>query len=363
MRDAFDPLDPTGACLFVLTLDRHGTYSGEKRWPDAKAAYQDLSRLSNDFLKRLRKWMRVQGWDALGNEWVATVEAHKSGWPHVNFVLYAPQLAEWISKEKAARLREGMSERESNLVSGALADLVTESGWGLVSTAERARSREESLGYICKCAGKVDESIGELAKLTQLPTNAPFRFRRIRSGKGFLPPRAKNEAVTGTLIRRQHSNDGTRDVVPLHDLKDEAAIEQSEEACRVEERIWQKECEDSVRMAPKVKEFGRSVIELPPVTHWLRGVRLERKVVSQHEKRPRDNLFEPSGLLPTRAPRPEARFGFDSVIRSVDARDIGVFGVANDVWGGPARSVRHVRCDAPPLLDSRQGTLNFDGAP
>lgn len=284
MRDAFQPYDPTGCCLLVLTLDRQGTYSGEKRWENAQAAYRELSALSNEFMKRLRKWSKRMGWAIPRNQWVATVECHRSGWPHVNFVIWSPELAKWLEDEKQAKMREGFSEQEANRVSGELADIVTGSGWGLISTAERARSAEESLGYITKVAGKVDESIGELAKLTQLPRNAPFRFRRLRSGKGFLPKRNKSEKFTGVLVRRQLSNDGTRDVLNLHNVKLEH-VESSEECVYTEERIWYQELEAEHRCARQVRQFGRAAIELPPVTRWFR----KQRVAEGFSRRANDN--------------------------------------------------------------------------
>lgn len=302
MRDAFQPFDPTGCCLLVLTLDRQGTYSGEKRWENAQAAYRELSALSNEFMKRLRKWSKRMGWTIPRNQWVATVECHKSGWPHVNFVIWSPELAKWLEDEKREKMREGFTEQESNRVSGELADIVTGSGWGLISTAERARSAEESLGYITKVAGKVDESIGELAKMTQLPRNAPFRFRRLRSGKGFLPKRNKSEKYTGVLVRRQVSNDGTRDVLNLHNVRLEH-VEPSEECVYTEERIWYQELESEHRCARQVKQFGRAAIELPPVTRWLR----KQRVAEDFNRRANDNddnrkplaatLSQPSGVL------------------------------------------------------------------
>lgn len=293
MRDAFAPLSAEGCCLLVLTLDRYGKYSGEQKFQTAQEAYRGISALSNEFLKRLRKWCASQGWNVLGNQWVSTVEAHKKGWPHVNIVLHCPELAEWISNEQAAKLADGMSADEARFVSRELADIVTGAGWGIISTAERARSREESLGYICKTAGKVDESIGEIAKLSQLPTNAPFRFRRIRSGKGFLPPRAKNENVTGTLVRRQVSILGY-DVIPLHDIKGEAAIAACEASCSQEERIWYAEMEARERCARQVKQFGAAAVELPPVTHWFRGQRLSEPIRSSNRD---DILFGPAEIL------------------------------------------------------------------
>ena len=295
MTEAFAPLDASGACLIVLTLDRYGTYSGEKRWQNAQEAYKDLSKLSNDMMKRLRKWMKSMGWTVLENQWVATVEMHKSGWPHVNFVVWSPELAAWLAEEKRQKLSDGMTADASRYVSRQLADIVTAAGWGLMSTAERANSREETLGYICKLAGKVDESIGEISKLTQLPTNAPFRFRRIRSGVAFLPKRKKSAVMTGTLVRRQNSNDGTRDVLPIHDIKKLDVIPVAESCCAHEEHIWLNELETAHRCARQVKQFGMRAVEVPAVTRWFKFQRLPQG--PPRKPHATDQLFEPATIL------------------------------------------------------------------
>lgn len=298
MQQAFDPLDPTGACLLVLTLDRLGTYSGERRWENAKEAYQDLSALTQEFMRGLRRWMKSMGWTPLQNQWVSTVEMHRNGWPHMNFVIWSPELAAWLEEEKRAKMADGISERDTRFVSRELADVVTGAGFGIISTAERARSREESLGYITKLAKKVDESFGELAKLTQLPTAAPPRFRRIRSGKGFLPPRRKNAEVTGTLVRRQYSALGY-DVIPLHEIKQPELIRECEQCCAIEEKVWFDELEAQHRCARQFKQWGQSAIELPPVTRWLGKTRLAQpppEMKTRHANR-ESVLFEPAQLV------------------------------------------------------------------
>jgi hypothetical protein len=97
-----------------------------------------------------------------------------------------------------------------------LLEHATGAGWGTYSTAEAARSGEAVASYIVKLAGEAGAVAGELAKLSQLPTMAPSRFRRLRSGKGFLPPRRSNPDYTGTLVRRAWNHDGTPLVLPLH---------------------------------------------------------------------------------------------------------------------------------------------------
>ncbi len=42
----------------------------------------------------------------LGNRWVSVVEAHRSGWPHVNLYVWCPELAAELRREHAARLED-----------------------------------------------------------------------------------------------------------------------------------------------------------------------------------------------------------------------------------------------------------------
>lgn len=77
-----------------------------------------------------------------------------------------------------------------------------------------------------------DATTGEIAKITQAPLNAPIRFRRLRSGKGFLPPRHHDETITGVLIRRRRADMrfGTSgaewEILPVNPPKDPAVNEQ-----------------------------------------------------------------------------------------------------------------------------------------
>jgi len=62
-------------------------------------------------------------------------------------------------------------------------------------------------GYITKIAGNTEKTHGELVKLSQVPLMAPKNFRRLRSGKKFLPKRRKGDG-TGALHRRYPSREG-----------------------------------------------------------------------------------------------------------------------------------------------------------
>lgn len=225
--------DPERLGFFVLTLDRDGWYSG-KPWSNERAAYAALGMMARKFLKRLNRLALRQGVEPPGNRWVATVEAHKTGWPHYQLIIYLPP--EWSEELPTGDgFRLGWSDLQDDIRAHAC-----RVGWGKVSSFERARDALAAMGYLIGTAGKHEASIGELAKITQLPLNAPARFRRLRSGKGFLPPRWKG-ANTGTLIRRRQCEDGTFQAEALHELKNQQAREVSAQCCYQEERIWEAE--------------------------------------------------------------------------------------------------------------------------
>ena len=270
IKEATDPLPPEGWCFLVLTLDRDGYYGGTP-WADVTAAYRALGKMTRATLGKIgRQWgaetvlersgrsSELRTVRKLGNRWVAVVEAHRSGWPHVNLLVWCPELAELLRQEHADRLEDpetgdavalardawargepipaGVRERarRATVLSGALRDLAEASGWGRQSTAEAARSAEAIAGYVVKLAGQHDASAGELAKITQAPLAAPERFRRLRSGKGFLPPRHSDPNVTGCLMRRRRAVAGDWELCPINRPKDPAQEEPIERAARAE---------------------------------------------------------------------------------------------------------------------------------
>ena len=266
ITEAAAPLAPDGWCFIVNTLDRFGTYSKKKPWNRPKDAFQDLQKLSQAYMRNLRRWFKSMGWDPLANQWVSTTEAHRSGWPHMNFMIWHPQLADWLREQTRARLAEGMSQRDSVLVCRQLADVTTTAGFGLISTAEAARDASALASYVIKLSGEQDATIGEVTKLCQLPTNAPLRFRRLRSGVRFLPKRKKNPDVTGTLLRRTYYN-GIPMVIGLHKVA-EASSEQGSHARTVEQEQWEREEFLKHDLLRRGRPKQAAMIGLPPVTVW-----------------------------------------------------------------------------------------------
>ena len=238
------------------TLDREGYYSGQP-WSDVTAAYKALGKMTRATLQRIgREWgpetalersgrsKQLRTVRKLGNRWVSVVEAHRSGWPHVNLLVWCPELAAKLAAERAERLEDpeladavalardawkngeplprAVRElaRQATVLGRELGELAADCGWGLQSTAEAARSSEAIAGYVVKLAGQHDASVGELAKITQAPLNAPERFRRLRSGKGFLPARYSDETITGCMVRRRRAYEGDWQIGAINAPKD-----------------------------------------------------------------------------------------------------------------------------------------------
>ena len=206
MIEALEPYGDDELTFFVLTLDRDGRYSGHA-WADTDHAYKALSRMQRALMKRLNRMIEAEGGDRIGSRWIAVVEAHRSGWPHINLVCVSKTLHRMVHGAVAERRAAGLSDRECMLVQGELAAHMIGTGFGIQSTAEPIRDRGVVAGYLVKLAGELDKDGttesrgrlgGEVVKVSQVPMNAPKNFRRLRSGRGFLPPRRKG-AKTGAI--------------------------------------------------------------------------------------------------------------------------------------------------------------------
>jgi len=310
IKEACEPLDPKGWVFFVLTLDQKGYFSG-KKWDDVTSAYKALGTMSEHFRKRLKR-----RYPEIGSKWVAVVEAHRSGWPHLNMMVHSPNLAAQLRADREERLRDPQlaedvdaaraAWREGNwlpdtirqrarrvmLMDGELLDQAMEVGWGRQSTAEAARDVDAVAGYITKLVANHDASVGEVAKVTQAPTCAPERFRRLRAGLRFLPPRRSNPEVTGCLVRRRRIP-GAWEIEPLNKPRDPAQADHVDEAKRLEFQVLLAEQRASkaardARAAPRMRRAMDGVL-LPAdpeqARRWLARREADRIMDEENARR------------------------------------------------------------------------------
>ena len=166
------PVDPTHVVYFLLT-DKPTT---ENPWRASKRA---MDRFRKRLTRRFRKFRGVD----TGEQFSV------SGRGHYNMVLVSAALAAALRNDYLATVQ-------------ILKAMAVESGWGwFIGTPEVARDLEAVAGYVAKLSsGKAAVLAGEITKPSQAPVNAPLHFRRLRSSRGFLPPRRKNPELTGKLV-------------------------------------------------------------------------------------------------------------------------------------------------------------------
>ena len=184
IKSAFDRCGrPELITFLVLTLD-------PKDWkPEGNESAQDrMFRASNKCWRMLlQKIARKYG----PSEFLTVTEQTKRGIPHFNIALVNPLVA----ADLVGCGKGGAGSNFKNWLEGVLPGV----GFGRICFAEPARTSDAIAGYIVKVAG-TSALTGEVTKQSQLPVDAPKGFRRIRSSRGFLPPKIKNEDLTGQLI-------------------------------------------------------------------------------------------------------------------------------------------------------------------
>lgn len=227
----------------VLTLDPSAwtgdgweEWHGEGKRPRREGATKDANAIQAAYRALVDRWTVLskairRRWDDF--EYVATVECHRSGWPHLNVVFVCPSLAQEIELE-ARRLRLwGRKSKGREVARRVFGGMLESAGFGPIAFLEQALPLEGEdkadrlAAYIAKLAGDATgvwdgekrglcapaddapagvvvhsiegHTVGEISKLSQAPIIAPAHFRRLRSSKGFLPPKRRDENMTGAL--------------------------------------------------------------------------------------------------------------------------------------------------------------------
>lgn len=188
---------------------------------------------------RVERGAISQAFDALSDRWhvlrqsivrehgkiryVSTVEVHKSGWPHLNVIIVSESLANAVTD--AQRYLRGWDKHAGGREAArmVLGGMLESAGFGPIAFIECANKwangeSDALAAYVSKLAAGAGETwngeqsqrslvssmdgriVAEIAKLSQIPYNAPKNFRRLRSSKGFLPPVEKDEDATGMLL-------------------------------------------------------------------------------------------------------------------------------------------------------------------
>lgn len=284
VQEAFELFDPKDVVFLVLTLDPREHRRGKTQLGEV---YREFTERAEKYVKRLRRWMARLGLAPFENEWVSTIEAHKSGIPHINFMIHSPDLAALLRADFDARRAVGEGSKEAALLRGEMLRHAVECGFGWRSTAEALRLGPNErggiaklAGYITKLAGKAHATHGELAKLSQVPLMAPKNFRRLRSGRRFLPARRGSD-MTGALVRRYRAREGDEVAEAVTRSRNEEYMEQVR-ACvqREQELAW--EDEDGRALRRTYALFGLSPPTQPAVRAFLlkpEGTRISAQLI------------------------------------------------------------------------------------
>jgi hypothetical protein len=280
LEQAFDGVPLEEIVFLVLTFPgiEHG-----RRGKSLQELYRQISTAQRKLQKRWRRLLERDGGEDFKSRWVAVVEQHASGVPHLNVLIHSRSLANEVIASKRALLMTGASKklREHLMITGRWLDHVMDSGFGEHSSwdiAEHDRaaghSRQKVFSYLAAVAKRADRTHRELAKKSQLPLVAPKGFRRVRSGRHFLPPKNKNPNVSGTIVLRRRSREGDEEVFPLVRSQRPDYQAQVTAICDLEQRLaWDDEARMSERARLKRLGLPLEMADGPRVT--LHRIKIE----------------------------------------------------------------------------------------
>jgi len=204
IEDALRKCDHENLVFAVFTLDQLGRYGG-RRFSDAAEAMECLPWQA--YLRRLKYRCRKAGSHL---RYVATVEVHRNGWPHLNVIFDCPYLARLV-RENEAELEQFAAGEVTKFTRSKMSALAHEAGFGPRCSFESVRSIEAVGKYISKVAAEESKSLGspeyikdasktkrvtsEVTKASQDPVAAPANFRTLRSSRRFIPAKQRSKAA------------------------------------------------------------------------------------------------------------------------------------------------------------------------
>lgn len=203
ISEALRRCDSEDLVFAVFTFDQQGRYGGRK-FKDPAEAMECMP--WQKYLRRLKYWARKQGQRV---SYVATVEIHANGWPHLNVVFHSAALAELVRGYHRRCEAMGIPAKLRK-APRSMCKMAVDAGWGPRLSMSAVESPEAVAKYSAKVAtqGGVGQISAEVTKRSQDPVDAPRGFRTLRSSRRFLPPRARERdpAVTTFLV----DEDGAR---------------------------------------------------------------------------------------------------------------------------------------------------------
>ena len=223
IKTALSGATPNELTYAVLTFDQLGRYGGIK-FADAKSAYSWIYKALSRLMRRLERQFGKL-------DYIATMEAHRNGWPHINIVFRNRALAAVVRggfadaldslgysygdfkalgpverknlRNRVAQLNDWKVPRQRG-VAKTIRRHQLDVGLGKVCWWEPVFHQGEISNYIVKLSRyeNAERLTAEVSKLLQLPMEAPHRFRRIRSSRGFLEPsRGRGSGNLACLVR------------------------------------------------------------------------------------------------------------------------------------------------------------------
>jgi hypothetical protein len=158
IAEALQPVDTHRVAHVLVTMDR-------TKQPNASTAYKKLWRMWQSLRQAIHRHYRIDAY-------VAAVEQHKDGWPHMHIILVGELAVEASIHGEAWATKW-------------LKDYAVRCGFGWFAAVSVARDKHAVAGYIAKLVADEEGYVeahgalaGELAKTTQLPMQMPWRCRR-----------------------------------------------------------------------------------------------------------------------------------------------------------------------------------------
>lgn len=197
-------------CFLTLTLD-------PKRFKSRESMYKRVGGMWAQFRHELK---RIYGYDHFFLAFEVSVRAKAL---HIHAIVRSKKLYAEVQHAPGEMVFKGKPSLGAGRVwKDWLKPTALACGFGFKCDVSAVRDHGAMSGYLVKSSG-ISGELSQADSKDQLPIDAPKGFRRIRSSKGFLVPKLKNEDVTGELIQR-----------PAQFFQDKQAWESGDEILRAQ---------------------------------------------------------------------------------------------------------------------------------